>query len=92
MVTAMPATRDDDSDEVLDGEDNCPLISNADQADADSDGKGDACDNSNDSDTTTMALAICLITAPRLPIRIKQTTTMTSPATFAIPMMIMTQY
>jgi cytosine/adenosine deaminase-related metal-dependent hydrolase len=33
-----------DADGVLNGDDNCPLQPNADQADADDDGKGDACD------------------------------------------------
>jgi hypothetical protein len=33
-----------DGDGLMDGEDNCPLIANQDQADADDDGLGDACD------------------------------------------------
>lgn len=42
---------DDDNDGVLDGADNCPFVSNPDQADADGDGQGDVCDqtpNGND--------------------------------------------
>lgn len=35
---------DDDGDGVLDANDNCPLVANANQADADGDGLGDACD------------------------------------------------
>ncbi|HYV85286.1 MAG TPA: MopE-related protein [Patescibacteria group bacterium] len=36
---------DNDLDGVLDKNDNCPLLSNAGQADVDQDGRGDACDN-----------------------------------------------
>ncbi|HJU56295.1 MAG TPA: thrombospondin type 3 repeat-containing protein [Pyrinomonadaceae bacterium] len=36
---------DTDGDGVLDGDDNCPMTANANQADADHDGVGDACDN-----------------------------------------------
>ncbi|MFO1348237.1 MAG: FG-GAP-like repeat-containing protein [Pseudomonadales bacterium] len=35
---------DTDSDDAVDNADNCPSVSNADQADADSDGVGDVCD------------------------------------------------
>jgi hypothetical protein len=35
---------------LLDGADNCPLISNADQTDTDSNGTGDACDTDDDGD------------------------------------------
>jgi hypothetical protein len=40
-----PCDLDDDGDGVEDTVDNCPDVSNADQADADADGFGDACDN-----------------------------------------------
>jgi len=42
--------RDRDRDGVPDGEDNCPEISNPDQADSDGDGSGDRCDGDRDSD------------------------------------------
>jgi len=39
------ALSDSDGDSIPDDEDNCPLVSNPDQADADDDEAGDACDN-----------------------------------------------
>ncbi|MDQ4120075.1 MAG: thrombospondin type 3 repeat-containing protein [Acidobacteriota bacterium] len=36
---------DDDNDGVSDGDDNCPLVANADQKDSDNDGLGDVCDS-----------------------------------------------
>ena len=41
---AQAAGPDSDADGVADAVDNCPSLSNADQADADADGAGDACD------------------------------------------------
>lgn len=41
---------DDDNDGVLDVDDNCPLIGNADQADNDGDNIGDVCDPDDDND------------------------------------------
>jgi uncharacterized protein (TIGR02145 family) len=41
---------DIDNDNVVDAVDNCPAISNADQADADADGLGDLCDTDIDGD------------------------------------------
>ena len=43
---------DVDGDSILDGSDNCPLVSNAGQADTDSDGNGDACSEDADGDGT----------------------------------------
>lgn len=39
-----------DGDGVINSEDNCPDVSNADQADLDSDGAGDSCDSDIDGD------------------------------------------
>lgn len=44
QVVWPPASRDADVDGVPDEADNCPAVSNRDQADADRDAEGDACD------------------------------------------------
>ena len=41
---------DSDGDGILDGDDNCPDVSNADQTDVDNDGIGDSCDPDSDND------------------------------------------
>ncbi len=43
---------DSDGDSIADSADNCPIVSNAGQADADGDGTGDVCDD-NDNDGPT---------------------------------------
>lgn len=49
-LTDDNADVDDDGDGVADGEDNCPLAGNANQADTDGDQAGDACDSDDDGD------------------------------------------
>ncbi len=45
-----PLNPDTDGDSVLDGQDNCPLISNKENNDTDGDGVGNACDDNDDND------------------------------------------
>ena len=41
---------DSDGDGLLNGNDNCPLVKNADQKNYDNDSEGDACDSDDDND------------------------------------------
>lgn len=50
VVEGIIDDEDDDDDGVLDVDDNCPLVANADQADNDGDGEGDLCDLDDDND------------------------------------------
>lgn len=54
---------DSDSDGVSDGADNCPLVANADQADADADGLGEVCDADDDNDTISDLVDNCPLAA-----------------------------
>jgi hypothetical protein len=47
------ATSDGDGDGVVDADDNCPALANADQGDCDGDGAGDLCDPTPGCDPTT---------------------------------------
>jgi len=48
LLSGAAFAQDSDGDSIDDAVDNCPLVSNADQADVDSDGIGDVCDNCRD--------------------------------------------
>jgi hypothetical protein len=59
-LSALESHFDGDGDEVLDWLDNCPNVSNTDQADADGDGVGDACDGClNDPDNDADGDGVC---------------------------------
>jgi hypothetical protein len=55
--------RDEDNDAIYDSSDNCPTVSNADQADNDGDGLGDVCDPDDDNDTVNDTGDNCPTTA-----------------------------
>lgn len=50
VVEGFQDDDDDDNDGILDVDDNCPLIGNANQLDTDADGLGDVCDSDDDGD------------------------------------------
>ena len=50
---------DDDNDDILDVNDNCPFIANANQLDTDSDGIGNICDDDDDNDGVLDAYDNC---------------------------------
>lgn len=58
-----PDVPDTDSDAILDGADNCPMTSNATQADLDNDGVGDACDDDADGDNVLDSADNCPLLA-----------------------------
>ncbi len=50
---------DADADGIPDGQDNCPMVPNPDQADFDMDGEGDACDPDDDGDGANADIDNC---------------------------------
>ncbi len=50
IVSGFIDDEDDDNDGVLDVDDNCPLVANADQTNTDGDDEGDSCDMDDDND------------------------------------------
>jgi len=63
VISGFEDDEDDDNDGILDVDDNCPLISNEDQADNDNDGEGDLCDPDDDNDGILDAEDNCPFTA-----------------------------
>ncbi|AOW20936.1 hypothetical protein LPB138_09740 [Urechidicola croceus] len=63
VFTCGSPIEDLDGDGVLDSDDNCPSVANADQADNDGDGIGDVCDDDDDDDTVLDIDDNCPLTA-----------------------------
>jgi List-Bact-rpt repeat protein/VPS62-like protein/thrombospondin type 3 repeat protein/WD40 repeat protein len=59
-------TLDADSDGLLDVNDNCPTVANADQTNTDGDSEGDACDSDDDNDGLSDTIEASLGTNPLL--------------------------
>jgi hypothetical protein len=57
----LPSGSDSDGDHVVNTYDNCPSVSNANQADRDRDGMGDSCDNDSDNDGVFDGADNCLL-------------------------------
>jgi hypothetical protein len=55
----IPDTTDTDNDDIIDENDNCPLVANTDQRDTDGDGQGDACDLDDDNDSVADTFDNC---------------------------------
>lgn len=61
--TFTPVPPDADRDTVLDADDNCRAVSNAEQTDLDNDGIGDACDDDSDGDNIPNSTDNCPLSA-----------------------------
>ncbi len=59
VVDTTVADSDDDNDGIFNTADNCPTVSNANQADLDDDGIGDVCDTDDDADTIADTVDNC---------------------------------
>jgi len=59
VVEGFQDDDDDDNDGILDVDDNCPLVGNANQLDTDGDGIGDVCDTDDDGDGILDAVDNC---------------------------------
>lgn len=59
LFTSLSAVVDSDGDGVEDGNDNCPAVANADQANFDGDFYGDACDPDDDNDSVEDSADVC---------------------------------
>lgn len=62
VVEGFQDDDDDDNDGILDVDDNCPLVGNANQLDTDGDGIGDVCDMDDDGDGILDSVDNCPLT------------------------------
>ncbi len=63
VVEGFQDDDDDDNDGILDVNDNCPLVANANQLDTNNDGEGDVCDTDDDGDGILDTIDNCPLVA-----------------------------